>query len=104
MNHTEFVFRDDNVVNFVCHTDGEPSDLYWVWEIDEKDVLDWLERYYGNRALAVLSKISKKVADQFVNDESLLEESDEYNCGKAPISGCWYAPLTMDQIERSFWG
>ena len=43
-------------------------------------------------------------AERFINDESILEESDAYEGGKSPRDGygCWYAPLTMDQIEQSF--
>lgn len=87
---------------FTIHTDGEPDGLYWVWEIpvsalvyhfrNEPDVIDSIDN----------EDMWDEDVERFINDESVLEESDEYECGKSPLYGCWYAPLTMDEIERSF--
>lgn len=89
---------------FTIHTDGEPEGLYWVWEIskralcyyfrDQPDVIDTIDN----------EDMYEEDVERFINDESILEESDAYEGGKSPRDGygCWYAPLTMDQIEQSF--
>ena len=86
------------------HTDGEPADLFWVWEIPSRALV-----YYFRDEPDVIDDIDNEdMADgdveRFINDDSILEDSDEYECGKSPLTGfgCWYSPLTMDEIERSF--
>jgi len=89
-------------VNIVCHTDGEPDDLYWVWEVDARELKDYFRdepeviRNIDNEELLIGD------AERFANDEDLLEDSDYYECGKEPIYGCWYAPLTMEQIDQIY--
>ena len=89
-------------INIVCHDDGEPENLFWVWEVGEQDLKDYFrdepEVGYNihNKDLLI------EDAERFVNDEDILEDSDEYTCGKSPIYGCWYAPLTMEQIDKCF--
>lgn len=89
-------------INIVCHTDGEPDGIYWVWEIDEQELKDYFrdepEVGYNihNEELLVGD------AERFVNDEDILEDSDEYECGKEPVYGCWYCPLTMEQINQCY--
>lgn len=89
-------------VNITCHTDGEPDGVYWVWEVDRNDLAD----YFRDEPEVIRNIDNEELlygdAERFVNDEDILEDSDEYECGKEPIYGCWYAPLTMEQIEQAF--
>lgn len=95
MNRTqEIIHNDDGSIYLVMHTDGEPSDLFWVWELDKAE----LDEYFNGRV--DLERITREDADKFANDESILIDSDYYNNGKEPIYGLWYAPLTMEQIEE----
>ena len=90
------------MVYITCQTDGEPNDLYWVWEVTAGELV-----YYFRNEPDVIDTIDNEDmyfedVERFVNDEDILEDSDYYECGKEPIYGCWYAPLTMEQIERTF--
>lgn len=90
------------MVYITCHTDGEPENLFWVWEVDALDLKDYFrdepEVWYN----IYNEELLDGDAERFVNDEDILEDSDAYECGKEPIYGCWYAPLTMEQIEQTF--
>ena len=89
-------------VNLVCHTDGDPDGVYWVWEVSGYDFAE----YFGNEpdVLHDIRNESMKTGDaeRFVNDGELLTDSDYYECGKEPIYGCWYEPLTMEQIDQVY--
>ena len=84
------------MVYITFHTDGEPDELFTVWEVSEEEVKEWLD------SSDTFGEFDIETAQEFVNDPELLEVSDEYECGYAPIYGCWYAPLTMEQIEKTF--
>ena len=90
------------MVNLVCHTDGDPDGVYWVWEVDRNDLAD----YFRDEPEVIRNIDNEELlegdAERFVNDEDILEESDAYECGKEPIYGCWYAPLTMEQIDKIY--
>ena len=84
------------MIYITFHTDGEPDELFTVWEVSEDEIKEWFGYRYG------LEEFTLETAQEFVNDPELLEVSDEFECGYAPIYGTWYAPLTMEQIENTF--
>ena len=92
----------DVTVNIVCHTDGDPENSYWVWEVSWSDLSEYFA--YEPDTLTDIRNRNMKLGDaeRFVNDDELLTDSDYYECGKEPIYGCWYAPLTMEQINQIY--
>ena len=89
------------MVYITLQTDGEPKDLYWIWEIAAED----LKTYFDDELISMdidNNDLSFEDAERFANDDDYLEDSDTYENGKEPMHGCWYAPLTMEQIEQEF--
>lgn len=102
MNHIIRTDYDDGMVYFTIHTDGDLDGLYWVWELSTGALV-----YYFREEPDVIDAIDNEDmydedVERFINDDENLIDSDEYECGKSPIYGCWYAPLTMEQIEQTF--
>ena len=98
MNKVIRIDYDNDTIYLTCHTDGDPQELFWVWEITDEDMDDYFNGYTYR---ADIHNLTIDQAETFANDTAILEDSDEYECGKSSIYGIWYAPLTMEQIERS---